>query len=299
MNVMNVQLAPGKYIVAVSGGVDSVVLLHALQLLPGLELTVAHFDHGMRSDSAQDAELVARLASRYGLDFVRGEGRLGSSVSEAAARTARYEFLHEVRRASGARAVVTAHHQDDVLETAILNILRGTGRLGLTSLRSTDVVARPLLEFSKQQLRDYARQHRLEWREDSTNASLAYRRNYVRHRLLARFSPAERARLLEIIEQLRQTNRALDELLAELLAAQPSPSQLRRYDVVQLPHAVARELLTAWFRRSGVPDIDSTLVERAVHAAKTYQPGRRLRLRGEWWLCVKKDMLFLEPERPD
>src|SRR5580704_3560158 len=107
----------GSYVVAVSGGVDSVVLLHRLQKQPGLRLVVAHFDHGMREDSAEDRRFVKALAQAYGAPFVYDEGHLGSGTSEAEAREARYNFLRRVQAASDAQAIVTAHHQDDLLET--------------------------------------------------------------------------------------------------------------------------------------------------------------------------------------
>ena len=135
-----------------------------------MRLTVAHYDHGIRSDSAEDRRLVQALAREYGLPFVYHSGRLGTGASEAVARQARYGFLHAVRRASAAQAVITAHHQDDVLETAILNLLRGTGRRGLGSLKSTDVVKRPLMAVSKNELLRYAEREGLRWREDSTNS---------------------------------------------------------------------------------------------------------------------------------
>ena len=90
---MKVQLEPGKYVVAVSGGVDSMSLLHALKDLPDVELVVAHFDHGIRPDSAQDRELVQKIADEYGLSFEYTQGHLGKDASEEQARKARYEFL--------------------------------------------------------------------------------------------------------------------------------------------------------------------------------------------------------------
>src|SRR4051794_16456164 len=131
---MKIYVGPGKYVVAVSGGVDSVGLLDLLRMDPGVKLTVSHFDHGIRDDSHLDRAHVQALARRYQLPFVYDKGALGPGASEAEARTARYQFLDNVKTKTGAHAIVTAHHQDDVLETAIINLLRGTGRKGLSSL---------------------------------------------------------------------------------------------------------------------------------------------------------------------
>ena len=126
----HIPLAPGTYIVAVSGGVDSIVLLDLLANQEKAKLIVAHFDHGIRNDSRDDRMFVQDLAVRYELPFVYDVGNLGQGASEAKAREARYTFLRGVRQAAGARSIITAHHEDDVLETAILNIMRGTGRKG-------------------------------------------------------------------------------------------------------------------------------------------------------------------------
>lgn len=157
---------PGKYVVAVSGGVDSMALLDLLQAHGDYELVVAHLDHGIRSDSGEDRQLVEQAAEAVGLPFFYKEAKLGAGTSEAAARKVRYAFLNKIKTKQGAAAIITAHHQNDVLETAIINIIRGTGRKGLTSLGSNEIV-RPLLNVSKAALIQYAKKHNLQWREDS------------------------------------------------------------------------------------------------------------------------------------
>jgi tRNA(Ile)-lysidine synthase len=193
---MKMQVEPGKYVVAVSGGVDSVVLLDLLRMYPGVRVVVAHFDHGIRDDSHLDRAHVQALARRYRVPFVYDKGRLGAGASEADARTARYDFLRKAQAASEADAIVTAHHQDDVLETAIINLLRGTGRKGLSSLTSGEGIIRPLLDVPKSEIIDYAKRHRLQWREDSTNLSTDILRNRVRHELLPNWSAHDKHRLL-------------------------------------------------------------------------------------------------------
>src|SRR6266542_1461422 len=150
---MKVRVSPGKYVVAVSGGVDSMVLLDLLRQKPKLELVVSHFDHGIRPDSEEDRRLVQRIARAYGLPFVYARGNLGPKAGEALAREARYAFLRRVQQEQGAKAIITAHHQDDMLETAIMNLLRGTGRRGLSSLKSREGLLRPLLNWTKKDIR--------------------------------------------------------------------------------------------------------------------------------------------------
>lgn len=272
---MDVLLAsPGSYVVAVSGGVDSMVLLHALRQQTGLELVVAHFDHGIREDSAEDRKFVQTYANDNGLKFIYEKGRLGKGASEATAREARYRFLRKVMKDTGSRAIVTAHHQDDVLETAIINLLRGTNRKGLTSLASRGDLERPMLNVPKRDILTYAKDHGLQWREDSTNQDTDYLRNYVRHQLLPRLDEAGRTQLWEIISTARATNRELDNLLTNELQLKSDKQGLDRTWFTQLPHAVARETMAAWLRGQGLRDFDSKALERLVVAAKTAEPGK-------------------------
>jgi len=268
-------MEPGRYVVAVSGGVDSMVLLDILRQLPGVELVVAHLDHGIRPDSAQDRQLVERTAARSGLSYIYDEARLGPHASEATARAARYQFLRRTRAACDARAIVTAHHQDDLLETALLNMWRGTGRKGLSSLTSTDDIRRPLLHVPKSQLLAYARAHNIQWRTDSTNADTRYRRNYLRQHIMPRLTADMRAQLLACIASARQQNQQLDALIINMLHTQPGTRTLDRQWFIGLPHAVAREVLAAWLRRHGI-GFDRRRIERLVVAFKTAAPHARL-----------------------
>lgn len=283
----------GSYVVAVSGGADSAALLHALHGQPGLKLIVAHFDHGIREDSGEDRAFVQRLAGGYSLPFVYDEGQLGPGAGEAAARAARYGFLRKTQTAASAQAIITAHHQDDVLETAIINLLRGTGRKGLSSLSNRPDMLRPLLGVAKHDLITYGEANGLTWREDSTNQDTNYLRNYVRHRLLPRFAVKDRAKLVSILTRSAMTNQALDDLLAVSLRAQPIAGSLDRQWFTALPHAVSREFMAAWLRAYGIRDFDTKTLERLVVAAKTAATGRTFPVRAGVAMRVRTDHLAL------
>src|SRR2546426_2023242 len=128
---------PGTAIVAVSGGPDSVALLdllHAVAAERGLALVVAHADHGMQADSRLVGQAVRELAARYRLPFELGQRHLGPDATETVARRARYAWLREVQRRRAARYLVTAHHQDDQVETILLRLLKGSAPAGLAGI---------------------------------------------------------------------------------------------------------------------------------------------------------------------
>ncbi|MEO8104883.1 MAG: tRNA lysidine(34) synthetase TilS [Candidatus Saccharibacteria bacterium] len=290
---MKIALPPGNYVVAVSGGVDSVVLLDLLRSYPELQLTVAHFDHGMRAESPADRRFVQAMARAYQLPFVYATAHLGPAASEATARTARYAFLETTRRASQAAAIITAHHQDDLLETVVLNLQRGTGRLGLTPLLHRPTIRRPLLSYPKQTLIAHALARGLEWQEDATNADQSYRRNYVRHSLLPQLTAEKRRRLIGMVARQTEINDEIDELLTNYLQLQPGRRVLDRTAFRDLPATVAGEVMASWLRANGLRNFDRKTIERATQAARQGRTGAITELMGGNRLIIGRAELAL------
>lgn len=215
--------AAGRYLLAVSGGADSMVLLHALAEAArgrGYHLWVGHVDHGLRPDSAVDRQLVQQVAAALALPFSYYEARLPAGASEAAARQARHTWL-QAEAGRHKATVVTAHHQDDLLETSLLNLARGSGRRGLVPMQSGHVV-RPLLNATRAQIRAYAAERRLIWHDDPTNADLANPRNLLRHRMLPAAPAGWREQYLANLREFATLNPSIDAKLAELIG-QPGP----------------------------------------------------------------------------
>jgi len=161
---------PVPVLVALSGGLDSVVLLHLLRFgkgLPPVRLQAAHFDHRMRADSGSDAEWVKGLCQAWDVPLHLGLAD-AISASEEEAREKRYEFLLGVKDEVGARWLLTAHHADDQAETVLFRIFRGTGLPGLAGIprRRSPGVFRPLLPFSREALEGYASCHGIRHRQD-------------------------------------------------------------------------------------------------------------------------------------
>ncbi len=251
-----------KYILAVSGGVDSVVLLDMMAKKHEHQVIVAHFDHGIRENSAADARFVEALAKFYRLPYETKRVELGLSASESEAREARYAFMFELAKKYSAN-IVTAHHQDDVIETIVINILRGTGWRGLAVLNNTEVI-RPLLNRRKQELYSYALQNKLEWVEDETNATDAYLRNRIRSRV-STLSEASRLRLFDLF--ISQKHLVVD-IDSETLKFNTGS----RYFITMIDAPTAQELLRAILKRQGL-SLTRPQRERLLHAIKTAKPG--------------------------
>ncbi|MEY4433889.1 MAG: tRNA lysidine(34) synthetase TilS [Bacteroidota bacterium] len=180
-----------KLLLAVSGGLDSMVLLHLLQQLD-YEIVVMHCNFQLRSlESFGDQQFIQEYTSQHAIPFVFTQFDTMSYANDfklstqLAARELRYSWFYEQLEIQKADYILTAHHADDNLETFLINLSRGTGLDGLTGIPAqNDSIIRPLLTFSKQQIEDYAIHHKLTWREDSSNASDKYLRNKIRHHLV-------------------------------------------------------------------------------------------------------------------
>ncbi len=249
------------FVVAVSGGVDSVALLHMLTEVKDHDIVVAHFDHGIREDSSEDAAFVESLSGQYGLRFETKRVVLGPDASEEKARQARYDFLRSVAKKHDAR-IVTAHHADDAIETIAINFKRGTGWRGLAVLDSD--ILRPLLQLSKKDLIEYAQRRGLSWREDSTNASDAYLRNRVRKQT-SELDDGTKRELLALRSQQLEGKRLIEEEVAKLVGDGPAYS---RYFFSHIPVSVATECL----RYVTKAQLTRPQLERALLAIKTAQP---------------------------
>lgn len=265
------------------------VLLDVLRQRPGVSLTVAHFDHGIRPDSRMDRQHVQAIAKQHGLPFVYHRQELGQNASESVARDARYDFLRKVQNMTGAKAIVTAHHQDDRLETAVHNMMRGSGRRGYAPLTSTDGILRPLVTYPKTRLIEYAKDHGIMWREDSTNSDTRYKRNYIRHNLLSQLSDGRKAQLHILLDKIDELNKQIERELVHVLHLQDSVGRLDRHWFTQLPHRVATEVMYEWLTRHGVHDITSSMIERLVHAAKTSQSHKKYMVQENSYILTTDD----------
>lgn len=280
------------YILAISGGIDSVVLLHKLASVKPDWITyiVAHVNHGIRTDSDDDEQFVSSLAKDNDFTFESINLKLGKDASEELAREKRYDFLFSVLKKYKAEAIITAHHQDDVLETMMVNMLRGTGPRGLVGFQRKQII-RPFLNTPKATLEVYASKHKLAWRNDSTNSDEKYLRNYVRARLMPRLNE-HRAEFLSIRQQTIVICSELDTLCKRILVQSLEKKALVRVRFVILPYVVQKELIACWFRMYGI-SFDKILIEHAVLAIKTLKAGKIFQLNSKTTLIMTKNTIIL------
>jgi tRNA(Ile)-lysidine synthase len=248
-----------KILVAVSGGIDSMVLLHALhEMSPahGWRLTVAHFNHQLRGrDADADERFVHKTAAALGLPFVAARGnvralsrRRGISL-EMAGRELRHGFLARAARSRGIPTITLAHHADDQVELFFLRLFRGTGGQGLAGMKSTNpspadpsiALVRPLLNQSKETLRQAAGAAKISFSEDATNSRIDLERNRIRHVLIPFLRKHFSASLTKTL--LRLMDLASAEAEAASALAEHWLKSSRRIKFARLPIAVQRRVI--------------------------------------------------------
>lgn len=215
-----------KLLLAVSGGLDSVVLTDLMSSLQ-YPYAIAHCNFGLRGDeSNEDENFVRQLAQAKKVDFhvqhfnTKYYAEEEGISTQMAARSLRYSWLERVRQTEGYSRLVTAHHLSDSLETALMNFTRGTGVRGLRGIRvQSGNVIRPLLTTTRHDIEAYARENALQWREDSSNAQDNYTRNFFRHHIIPRMkevNPALEQSFDSMSRRLRDADRLIMEM-AEIL----------------------------------------------------------------------------------
>ena len=295
-----------KVLVAVSGGIDSTVLLHALRAGSpelGLDLVAAHVNHGLRgAESDADEEAVRGFAGRLETPLLvarveperRREGRSSRArpTLQEAARRARYEALHELAAEAGAERLATAHTLDDQAETVLLRLLRGCGADGLAGIpeRSPDGrIVRPLLGTSRAEIERYARAERLTWREDPSNGSPRFGRGRLRSGGLGELAAAVNPSWLRAVGHLAEAQRRDAEWIEQLV--EDAWSRLFREEREglavaaegwsELPEALARRLVRRALRLQGAGrDVSRAHLLRMVAFLRGGRPGTAIELPG-------------------
>jgi tRNA(Ile)-lysidine synthase len=302
-------ISPAKpLLIGVSGGRDSVALLHAMRALGFKKLIVCHLDHQLRGrESSADARFVARLAGKWKLPAVLAKAdvvelaRKKRISVETAAREARYEFFAKVARARRCATLLLAHHADDQVETFLFNLFRGSGTAGLIGM-ATDClrevngtklrVLRPMLAVWRTEIDDYVAAYALKFREDRTNRELANSRSKMRCEIIPAIERALGRDVRKAVWKTAEILRGQQEFLQSSLP--PDDLTISIPKLRDLPAALQSLAIHRWLKKNGVCDIGFDLVQsvRALLApdaerAKVNLPGGRHARR-------RAKMLFVE-----
>jgi tRNA(Ile)-lysidine synthase len=291
-SLTSLDLPSGRALVAVSGGPDSLTLLDLLvqsRDVHGLELIVAHLDHGIHPGSSLVAERVRSLAAAYHLPCEVGRLALGPAASETLARERRYAWLEAVRLRQGARLIFTAHHADDQVETVLMRALAGSGPAGLAGMAAIQgTVVRPLLSIRRTDLADYLKEAGLAAWLDPANIDRRHLRSWIRHELL----PLVRERLpraelnLERLAAQAAGNRAAWDAVLDLLPAldlrdEPGEISVAARGLAEYDSTLAQAVLLALARRVGCP-LGPTRAGRVLTLLDHSVSGSRVPLGRHW-----------------
>ncbi|MGH8092382.1 MAG: tRNA lysidine(34) synthetase TilS [Chthoniobacterales bacterium] len=266
-----------RYLVGVSGGRDSVALLHWLLSLGYDRLVVCHFEHGLRGRAGEsDARFVARLARARGLRFEFGSADVAALAVqrkqsiETAARQERLAFFEKVGRGQRCQRIFLAHQADDQVETFLLNLFRGAGRRGLGAMRprsnygSLEIV-RPLLGVWRTEIDHYLAEHRVKFRDDATNEQLNARRNRLRRQIIPwlekRFGRNIRVTIWRAATVLAEEEEFLESQTPVRLT---KSEELSVAELGQLPRTLQRRAIKNWLGHQGIADIGFDDVEAVI-----------------------------------
>ena len=270
---------------ALSGGVDSVVLLHLL-LQCGVRVEAAHVEHGIRGESSRrDCRFVQELCGKWGvplhvihLDVPAQAAKEGRGIEETA-RAMRYDFLWKTREARHLETLATAHHLNDQAETVLMHLIRGASPVGLSGMRERDgALIRPLLPFSRAQIEQYAQENHLPHVEDETNADIAYTRNYIRHELIPcmeKLNPRAVEAVGRAAELARRQSDFVRQEALRVLRSRMYGAALA--DVSDLHPGLRSEVIAQYLRAQGTPEFSAADIVR-IESLLAGGVGRRVSL---------------------
>lgn len=285
-NALDASPSSPRVVLAVSGGIDSMVLLDAAAngRCERGEMTVATFDHGTGAAAESACELVERVATEHGFECVVGRASQDLRRSEAAWREARWMFLRTVA-ASRSATVATAHTADDQIETILMRVLRDAGPRGLAALEAPSELLRPLLAFRRTTIMAYAKARGVKWIDDPSNDSPAFLRNRVRRDLLPALRRADR----RFDEDILALGQAAAAWRRETDALARGVSRLRGTDGVDVDLALIRtlgaaELSLLWPAIAGQVGLtlDRRGTLRLAAFSRSSRVGSRVQVSGGW-----------------
>lgn len=307
-----------SYLLAVSGGPDSVCMLDLMLQIPMLDLVVAHFNHNLREESDEESMYVRHLAKEMGLSFTSGSGDVkgyaetnGLSI-EGAARYLRYQFLFHEAQQRGVVGIVVAHNADDQVETVLMHLIRGSGLTGLRGMQEVTYlpyyddnipIIRPMLEFWRPEIETYCRSRNLNPVIDKTNEDQSFLRNRIRHSIippLVDINPNFKVNIVQMANILKAdfsiVSGVVDQAWKKLLIDRGKGfitldvKRLRGLDVGMQRQVIRRALMGL---HSRIDEINFGSVQRVISLLDNENSSQRLDLSGDLHAFVETEKLFL------
>jgi tRNA(Ile)-lysidine synthase len=297
------------YLIGVSGGRDSVALLHWLIDLGYNKLIVCHLNHHLRGRSSNaDARFVQKLAAKYHVDFelgaanVRELAKKRKSSIETVAREARYSFFAKAAKRHRCHTIFLAHHADDLVETFLINLIRGAGLTGLAGMRDIFsrridgvelTIVRPLLSVWRSDIDRYVRECHLIFREDTTNKNIAATRNRIRNRIIPYLEKILGRNIRQNIWRTAmiaaEEEKWLDNQVSDSVNADFSVAKLRA-----LPVALQRRAILKWLRAQNISDVGFDTIERVRSLADRDAPIAKVNLPRDRHARRRAKTIFIE-----
>lgn len=298
-------------LVGYSSGVDSTVLLHILNSLKEefslKSLTAVHLNHNWRGEfSDEDEKFAQNFCKNNDIDFYSEKLPPDIQKTETTAREKRYEFFENCKRKFNADVIFLAHTKDDNIETAIYRIIKGTGIEGLRSILPVrDIFYRPLLEISKEEIINYAKENNLEYREDNSNTDIKYRRNFIRHKILPLFkeiNPTAEASISNLIKVAQAEYELIEEKMEEIKEKLFENGKIKTEEFSKLPKSHKMKIIQNYIKND-LKNPNSRKIEQIIDFIEEtvkekqdpqFRKWKKFSINSELFLYVNKKEIFKE-----
>jgi tRNA(Ile)-lysidine synthase len=299
----------GRFLVGVSGGRDSVALLHWLIDNGYKNLIVCHLNHQLRGRASNtDARFVENLTRKYDVDVAIGSANIRALAAkrktsiETAAREARYEFFAKIAKSKRCRTIFLGHHADDVVETFLINLFRGAGTAGLSSIREVSkrriadadlTIVRPLSRIWRSEIDRYVRAHRLKFREDVSNKDLTPLRNRIRQRVIPYLEKTLGRNIRQSIWRAAMIAAEEENWIESQISDSPN-ADLSVAKLRALPVALQRRAILKWLRTHNIVNVGFDVVENARALLDRDSPAAKTNLPQDRHVRRRTGKIFIE-----
>lgn len=305
-------------LLAFSGGADSSALLHILAedaKANGFKLSVAHFHHGIRGEEAdRDAEFCKKEAEKYGAEFYLGKADIPSLAKEngtsleAEARAQRYAFLEKIMRENNIPILVTAHHADDLIESVLMHIIRGSGITGLKgivpcrSFADDLFIVRPILNATKSDITDYCEGNKIEFVNDSTNSDKSYLRNHIRSDVtpkLYELQPSLPEMFSRLSQSATEADSFIDSVAQRFISRECNDNGIPIDSLLALHSALQAKVISLYFEKMCHATLERVHINAIIRLCIRSVPHSSISLPDNNMARIEENILIFEQDHID